>query len=118
MEKAKEDKLREAAEKVYLELHPNDNDGQYTDNQMWFIGVTMKILQCEAAKEYHQLTHPLPTYKELDLIKRIKDAEGSYENSHRMLMEYMHLVENYVGFAGPIERVKEELDKLIQNQKD
>lgn len=54
----------------------------------------------------------LPSNETLDLMKRINDAEAEANNHFKNLIEYMQLVEEIVGFAGPRERVREELMKL------
>ena len=58
------------------------------------------------------LEEQIPSNKELDLMKRVNDYKEKSEHHFRHMMEYMHIIEYLFGFAGPIERIKEEAEKL------
>jgi len=54
----------------------------------------------------------IPNNNTLELMKRVNDAESKANGHFNHLMEYMNMVEDIVGFAGPVESVNRELLKL------
>lgn len=51
----------------------------------------------------------LPNNETLKLMEIINNAESKADGHFKTIMDYMHLCEDLVGFAGPIENVREEL---------
>lgn len=70
----------------------------------------MKESGIQAVTEYRKIQ--IPDNATLDLMKRVNDAERKADRSSNHLHEYMMLLEDIIGFAGPAEMVREALMNL------
>lgn len=73
----------------------------------------MKIENLEKAlKESESKRFVLPDNATLDLMKRINDLEKLAKHRGDRMEDYQDVFQEIVDFAGPLERVREELKKL------
>lgn len=76
---------------------------------------TLKSL--EDNKALREQLNALPDNNTLDLMKRVNDAEHRADNFSNIMHEYMHMVEEVIGFCGPRDRALEALLKMKSDNK-